>query len=135
MGGKRPFVFFTASSFLDSNRMTEVVVACLRLAGKTAKTNIVLQEEFIRSFCETIQYKNSIDVLLTESSISILNNDISFMVFDVQDIDAPAKHMLLRSFCMLLAFCGKTVRNNQDKVVLNDYGIANVNSFTDGGIA
>jgi hypothetical protein len=129
----KPFVFLIATSYFNSQRMVEVVTACLRVLGKTVITPLSISEEFTERLSFHISNNDHLNVHLLENSIVLSLDNLEFQVFDVTEMDQPAKEFLTRSFCLSLAFCGKIVNNNIDNYIVNDYGIVNTEapSITD----
>lgn len=129
VGSCKPFVFLVASSYFDTKRMVEAVVACLKVAGKEVETSVNISEEFVDRLSSHISQSDHLTVRLLANSIVLVSNKFEFQVFDVTGVDRPAKETLARSFCLNLAFCGKIVDNNIDSYIVNDYGIVNTEAL------
>lgn len=127
-----PVVFLFSSSYLNTGRMKEVVAGCLMSIGKKCTSDTNIDTEFSRSVAEFLIKNNKVEVRLIGDSISVFGGSSGFglLLFQVDGVDEPAKQMLARSTCVLLAYCGNTVKNNMDDIVLNDYGVANIDSQT-----
>lgn len=130
-GSCKPFVFLVANSYFDTKRMVEAVTACLRVVGKQVESSVDISEEFVDRLSYYISQYDHLTVRLLENSIVLVFDKFEFQVFDVTDVDRPAKEMLTRSFCLNLAFCGKIVNNNIDNYIVNDYGIVNASKIED----
>lgn len=117
-----PFVFLLSVSYLNEKRMIEVVYACLSSIGKSVKTNIDIDDDFVNSLHEFLTSCSKVKVCLENDSIFLQNERSSILVFQDDKIDLPAFSILSRSLSVLLAIIGKTASNNQDSVRLNDYG-------------
>jgi hypothetical protein len=129
-GNHPPFVFLFSSSYLDTNRMKEVVSGCLMSVGKKCTSDTNVDTEFARGIAEFLIQNNRVEVRLVGDSISVFGEKSGFglLFFQTEGIDESAKQMFARSACMLLAYCGNTVKNNIDDIILNDYGVANIDS-------
>lgn len=117
----KPVVFLFAVSLLDTKRMIEVVKAGLESAQKNIVVNYDVDKSSVDEIREFIRSANTICVEHIDNSILISSNGEKLNIFTT-DIDDAAKHLLVRSLCVFLAICGKTVTNNIDNIKLNDYG-------------
>lgn len=117
----KPVVFLLAVSLFDTKRMIEVVKAGLESIHKNVKTDIEVDESNVEEIREFIRSANTVSVELVDNSIIFNSNGEKLNIFTT-DIDDSAKHFLVRSLCVFLAICGKTVSNNIENIRLNDYG-------------
>lgn len=120
---QKPIVFLVSPSFYDKKRLLEIVCACLKSINKEVKTNIEISLEEVKEFSLKIFYSYLIEIKILDNSICCIMDNEVIKLLDVTEVDSSSKNIIARSLCILFAFCGKTVSNNIDNFIINDYGI------------
>lgn len=124
----KPLTFLFSVSYFNSARMHEVVIAGLKYMKKKTTSTENVDVEFVEKIHDFLEMNTNFSVELVENSIFLCDRKITLghsqqrmELFNIEG-DESAKHMLVRSLCIFLASCEKTITNNLDEVRLNDYG-------------
>jgi len=117
----KPLVFLIGVSLFDAKGMQEIVKAGLESIDKRVETDLDLDEQRVSVIRDFIFSHNNLSVDIFEEKIYLSSGNNRLEIFTMYAEDS-SKYLFVRSLCVFLAICGKSVSNNIDEVELNDYG-------------